>query len=173
MRQKSRLHIGSPAQDLFSWWFVRFSLDKVTTFKIIDLIRTETQAHISNIKSISLQPLSESSRNKTSTLYSVSGPVTPHLFCPAAVIKVFTPLGGWERVLDSAGSLGFHSHNFPAGWETSHTLRVCRPLAASSVHSQGPLLSLAIWRAPSSVQQPNCSTTEISPDVSSFYEGKL
>lgn len=138
MRQKSRLHTGSQAQDLFPWWFVRFGLDKVTTFKITDLIRTETQAHISNIKSISSQPLSERSSNKTSALYSVSGPVTPHLFCPAAVIKVFTPLGGWERVLDSAGCLDFHSHHFPDGWETSHTLRVCRPLAASTVHSQGP-----------------------------------
>lgn len=34
-------------------------------------------------------------------------------------------------------------------------------------------LSQAIWRAPSSVQHPNCSSTVISPDVSWFYEGKL
>lgn len=57
MSQKSRLHTGSQARDLFPWWFMSFSLDKVTTFKIIDLIRMETPTHIPNTKSVTSQPL--------------------------------------------------------------------------------------------------------------------
>lgn len=60
-------------------------------------------------------------------------------------------------------------------WESfPFALGVCSPLAVFTVHSQGPFLSQAIWRAPSSVQHPNCSTTLIFPDdVSWLWKWKL
>lgn len=49
----------------------------MTTFKSIDLDRTGTPVHISNIKSVSLQPLAVHSRNKTSIARSQHAVLSP------------------------------------------------------------------------------------------------